>query len=66
MRLEVIRDIVDPWYSFNKGEIIEYNPWKYEYQGESEKNRIAKGVYVFCDGHGEFRVYNEGVEVKKL
>ena len=61
--LKCIKDQDDPWYPYKKGQIFKYEPWEFTYQGKKEKTRVKKGIYVFCDGHGDFRTYKEGVDV---
>lgn len=41
------------------GEIIDYHPWEFDWQGMNEKDRVGKGIYVHCYGHGEFEVYRD-------
>lgn len=54
------------FYPYKIGDIINYEPWERNYQGETEQERLLHGLYVFCDGHGEFRSYKEGVDVVKI
>ena len=46
-----------------KGKILEYQPWDYEWQNMNEEERVSKGIFVFCHGHGDFMVYKKGVDV---
>ena len=48
----------------NKGDIIMYEPWDYDWQGMSEKERVAFGIFVFCLGHGSFEVLYERKDVE--
>jgi hypothetical protein len=47
-----------------RGETFEYAPWDFEWQGMQEEERIAKGIFVKCYGHGEFDVYILGKDVE--
>ncbi len=38
------------------GDIVEYYSWPYEWQGMTEEQRVAEGLYVICFGHGEFEI----------
>tara|TARA_R110000822_G_scaffold100746_1_gene226529 strand:- start:51 stop:248 length:198 start_codon:yes stop_codon:yes gene_type:complete len=48
----------------SKGEILFYNPWDYEWQGMTEQQRVDKGIYVNCFGHGEFEVLKVGIDIE--
>lgn len=47
-----------------KGDLIDYYPWDFKWQGMTEPERVEKGIYVICYGHGEFEVLKEGIDVK--
>jgi hypothetical protein len=64
--LRCIKDQDNQWYPYKKGQLFKYTPWEVDYQGENEKTRRKKGLYVFCDGHGAFRTYKEGIDVVKI
>jgi len=44
---------------FQKGSAIKYLPWKFEWQGMTEPERVEKGIFVHCHGHGEFDVFTK-------
>ena len=43
--------------SNKKGDEKTYYPWKCNWQGMSEPERVDKGIFVECFGQGEFSVY---------
>jgi len=62
MYIEFIKDTVGIYnVPFNKGTIKKYFPWDYEWQEMSESERVAKGIFVECHGHGEFDVFRSDV-----
>ena len=42
---------------FEKGQIVEYRPWEFEWQEMTEPERVAKGIFVHCYGMGEFDAF---------
>lgn len=44
---------------YQEGEIIDYRPWKHEWQGMTEPERVEKGLFIHCYGMGEFDVFRE-------
>ena len=48
----------------SKGELLFYKPWDYEWQGMTEQQRVSKGIYVNCFGHGEFEVLKVGIDIE--
>ena len=51
---------------FPVGKIKQYYPWDSVWQGMTEPERVAKGIFVECHGMGEFDVFRDGdVEVVK-
>ena len=60
MILEFIKDTKGIYNDiFIKGEIKEYQPWLHSWQGMTEPERVAKGLFVECYGHGEFQVFTK-------
>jgi hypothetical protein len=49
----------------NIGDAYEYSPWPHVWQGMTEPERINKGIYVECYGHGEFVVFKLGEDIEK-
>lgn len=65
MKLEFLKDTRGIYnVLFRAGQIIEYYPWHYDWQGMSEPERVEKGIFVYCCGHGEFDRFIEGVDVR--
>mgnify|MGYP003646230609 FL=1 len=46
------------------GELLFYKPWDYEWQGMTERQRVDKGIYVNCFGHGDFEVLKLGIDIE--
>ena len=44
---------------YEKGKIIEYHPWDFEWQGMTEPERVKKGIFVHCYGMGEFDAFKK-------
>ena len=53
MKLKILKQI-NYFKTYNPGEIIEYKPWDYVWQGLTEPERVARGIFVYCFGHGDF------------
>ncbi len=61
MKLEFIKNYKGCYNEFyEKGQVIDYHPWDFKWQGMTEKERVKKGVFVHCYGMGEFDKF--GVE----
>lgn len=52
-----------PSGTLEKGDEVIYTPWNFEWQGMTEQERVEKGIFVNCYGHGEFEVYKLGEDV---
>ena len=50
---------------FIKGEVKTYRPWRHEWRGMTEPDRVAKDLFVECHGHGEFNVFTKE-DVKRV
>jgi len=51
---------------FPAGTTKQYYPWNSEWQGMTEPERVARGIFVECHGMGEFDVFRNGdIEVVK-
>ena len=48
---------------FECGSRHEYRPWPHEWQGMTERDRVSRGRFVECHGHGEFDVFKAGETV---
>lgn len=47
-----------------KGDLITYDPWPHTWRGMTEPERVAKGLFIHCGGHGEFEVFKIGENVE--
>lgn len=65
MKLKMIKD-VKGMVERVEGEVFDYNPWNFEFQGKTEPQRVSEGLFVHCYGMGEFEVLREAVEVCRL
>jgi hypothetical protein len=64
IKLRALKDINMIYETTKRGEIIDYIPWNRSWQGMSEQERVQKGIFVMCYGHGEFDVLTkDDVEV---
>ena len=62
MNIEFIKDTVGIYnVKFSKGTIKKYFPYHSEWQGMTEPERVYKGIFVECHGHGEFDVFRSDV-----
>jgi len=51
---------------YEKDSVIDYKRWDNNWRGMSEQERVEKGVFAVCYGHGEFDVFDSSqVEVVK-
>ena len=67
MKLQFIKEtqgIYDRVYHI--GEVIQYRPWEFEWQGMKEQDRIAQGIFIHCFGMGEFERYDKGIDVEVI
>ncbi len=55
-QLKITRDIIGEMIPRRAGDMVTYHPWPHEWQGMSEPERVAKGIYINCYGQGEFEV----------
>jgi hypothetical protein len=64
--IKMIRDKRDKAgiVSRSKGELVFYKPWDYEWQGMTEKQRVDKGIFVNCFGHGKLEVLQVGIDIE--
>ena len=65
MKLRAIKNI-NGIINRKHGDIFDYAPWLFDWQGMSEPERVRKGIYIHCFGHGEFEVLNEGDTVELI
>lgn len=57
MKIKISEDAIGCYdRQYKKGEVIEYDPWPHKWRGMDEPERVAKGLYVLCCGHGEFDI----------
>ena len=42
---------------WDRGDVISYYPWDGVWQGMTEQERVEKGIFVHCQGQGEFDVF---------
>jgi hypothetical protein len=45
---------------YKKGDELAYTPYQNTWQGMTEPERVEKGIFVICYGHGEFNVFKDG------
>jgi hypothetical protein len=56
-KIEVLEDTIGCYgQRYHAGEVVEYRPWPYPWQGMEEDQRVAQGLFVLCHGQGEFDV----------
>ena len=68
IRLKTIRDLTNKgkyMFPLKKGDIIDYIPWYHKWRDMSESERVDKGIFVHCHGHGSFEVFYENKDVMK-
>lgn len=65
IKLIVQRNIDTGFRKLQKGDEIEYSPWKHKFRGMEEPERVTNGIYVHCFGHGEFEILKSPEEVKR-
>lgn len=67
MKLEFLKDTTGIYcIRFLTGQRIEYHPWPHDWQGMTEEERVKKGLFVYCRGHGEFDKFEEGKDVRRI
>ncbi len=54
----------DRYYIHHKNDVVEYDTWDYLYGGEDSTNRENKGMFVICNGHGNFDVFYKDKDVE--
>lgn len=65
MKIQFLKDTKGIYNTvYQKNDIISYHPWYYEWQGMSEPERINKGIFIHCHGHGEFVMFKKGIDVR--
>lgn len=65
VKLRAIIDI-DGFINRKAGDEFYYSPWNFEWQGMSENERLQKGLFIHCFGHGEFEALRIGSDVEKI
>lgn len=56
MKIKLLKDY-SGHREYKAGEILDYEPWPHEWRSMSEPERVAKGIYVYCYGHGDFHAF---------
>jgi hypothetical protein len=65
MELEFLHETTGIYNTiYQAGERIKYRPWTFEWHGMTEPERVSKGIFVHCYGHGEFEIYHDGQDIK--
>ena len=63
IKLMVTKNIDDSIIKRKKGELINYDPWEFNWGSMTEPERRKKGLFVHCYGMGEFEVWELGDNV---
>ena len=65
INLRFIKDTIGSYNDlFEEGTIIPYDKWDYEWQNMTEPERVKKGIFVHCQGMGDFDVFRVGKDVE--
>ena len=64
MKLRLLKDLSIGYKTYQKGNIIKYEPWNFYWHGMNEPDRIKKGIFVFCNGHGCFDILEKDIDIE--